>query len=247
MKTHEPPRNLPPRRRRQSYDWPPEAEKLARQRPRIHPSNLIRQLQQLTGYPLDACWRFAHKFGVQRPTRYRSWPRRDQERVLEMSETRPIAEIAKHFGVSAKAIYHVIANNQRQVSRRSEWFGLHAIARYLTVKPARVRSWIVAEKLKCVVEVHGKLKYTMVSGAELLRFCRAHKSELLRQRIPEKRILFLVDYVIPADVSDDYTARSSKLERAAFERGEYLDQASRKKESQAHSTNEEDEEMASGT
>jgi len=239
-------------RHRQSYDWPPEAEKLARQKPRIHPSNLIRQLRELTGFPLDACWRFVHKFGIQRPTRYRSWPQWEQEKVLEMSETRPVPEIARHFGVSSKAIYHVVANNQRQVSRRSEWFGLHAIARYLTVKPARVRSWIASEKLKCVVEAHGKLRYTMISGAELLRFCREHKAELLRQRIPEKRILFLVDYVIAADVPDNYTARSSKLERAAFERGEYLDRSSGKKESRAYVTDEddedeEDEELASGT
>ncbi len=163
-----------------------------------------------------------------------------------MSETRPVAEIAKHFGVSEKAIYHVIAKNQRQVSRRSEWFGLNAVAKYLTVKPARVRDWIVSEKLRCVIEEHGRLRYTLISGAELLRFCKAHKEELIRQRIPEKRILFLMDYVIAADVADDYTARSSKLERAAFERGEYLDRGSEKKASRRcpEDEDEDDEEIA---
>jgi hypothetical protein len=48
---------------------------------------------------------------------------------------------------------------------------------------------------------------------------------LLRQRIPEKRIQFLLDYVIAAEMPDDYTARSSKIERVAFERGEYLQKA----------------------
>jgi hypothetical protein len=222
MKTNEPLRNPQPARRRQRYQWPREAEKLARQKPRLHPSNLIEQLQKMTGYPQDACWRFAAKFGVQRPTHYRLWTDEEQQKVLEMSETRPVPEIAKHFGVTAKAIYHIIAHHRRQVSRRSEWFGLHAIARYLTTKPSRLRSWIAAGKLRCVIEQHGKLNYTMVSGAELVRFCKSNMDELLRQRIPEKRILFLTDYVVAADVSDDYGARSDKLEREAFKRGEYV-------------------------
>lgn len=222
MQTNDPPRQRPPARRRQRYDWPPEAEKLARQRPRVHPSSLINQLQKLTGYPLDACWRFAGKFGVQRPTHYRSWSKLDKQKVLEMSETRPIPEIAKHFGVSQKSIYHILGKYHRLVSRRSEWMGLHAIARLLTVKPPRVRSWIASGKLACTVEEHGQLKYTLISGASLVKFCKTHMDELLRQRIPEKRILFLLDYVVSGDVADDYQARSSKRERQAFERGEYL-------------------------
>lgn len=222
MQTNDSPRQRPPAVRRQRYDWPPEAEKLVRQRPRQHPSSLIGQLQKLTGYPLEACWRFASKFGIRRPTRYHTWSARDQQKVLEMTETRTVKEIAKHFGVSSKAIYHVIANNHRVVSRRSECFGLHAIARLLTVKPPRVRSWIDSGKLACTVEGHGKLKYTLISGADLVKFCKAHMDELLRQRIPEKRILFLLDYVVSGDVADDYQARSSKHERQAFERGEYL-------------------------
>jgi hypothetical protein len=222
MKTNESPRSRPPLRCRRRYDWPPEAERLARQKPRIHPSHLVQQLHNITGHPVEACWRFVQKFGIQRPTRYRSWSGRDQGKVLEMSELRPVPEIAKHFGVSAKAIYHVVAKNHRRVARRSEWFGLNALAKYLTVKPEKVRGWIASEMLRCVVEEHGKLRYTLIAGAELVRFCKTYKEELLRQRIPEKRILFLVDYVIAADVADDYTARSSKLEREAFERKEYL-------------------------
>jgi hypothetical protein len=222
MKTNEPLGCPQPMRRRQRYPWPREAEKLARQKPRLHPSNLIEQLQKMTGYPRDACWRFVAKFGVQRPTRYRLWTDEEQQKVLEMSETRPVPEIARHFGVTAKSIYHIIAHHHRQVSRRSEWFGLHATARYLTTKPSRLRSWIAAGKLRCVVEQHGNLKYTMIAGAELVRFCKANMAELLRQRIPEKRILFLTDYVVAADVSDDYRARSDKLEREAFKRGEYV-------------------------
>lgn len=209
--------------RRRRYQWPQAAEKLVRQKPRLHPSSLIAQLQQFTGYPLDACWRFAAKHGIERPTHYRLWTEEDQQKVLEMSETRTVPEIAKHFNVTPKAIYHVIADQHRQVSRRSEWFGLHAIARYLTTKPARVRSWIDTGKLHCVVEQHGGLRYTMISGAELVRFCKQYRGELLRHRIPEKRILFLTDYVIAGDVADAYGARSDKLERQAFERGEYLD------------------------
>jgi len=90
------------------------------------------------------------------------------------------------------------------------------------VKPEKVRGWLASEMLRGVVEEHGQLRYTMISGAELIKFCKTYKEELLRQRIPEKRILFLVDYVIAGDVADDYTARSSKLERKAFERKEYL-------------------------
>ncbi len=240
MPTNDPPRQRPPAVRRQRYDWSPEAEKLVRQKPRLHPSSLIHQLQKLTGYPLDACWRFAAKFGVQRPTHYRSWSKQDKQKVLEMSETRPIPEIAKHFGVSQKSIYHLVSKQHRRVSRRSEWMGLHAIARLLTVKPPRVRGWIASGKLACTVEEHGQLKYTLISGAALVKFCKTHMDELLRQRIPEKRILFLLDYVLPGDVADDYQARSSKHERQAFERGEYLKRSGQ--EHEAEDLDDEDEE-----
>jgi hypothetical protein len=242
MKTNEPPQSRPPLRRRQRYDWPPEAEKLARQKPRIHPSRLVEQLQEITGYPRDACWRFAQKFGIQRPTHYRSWPTHDQVKVQEMSEKRAIHEVAKHFGVSIKAIYHVLARNERKVSRRSEWFGLHAVARLLTVKPGRVLNWIVCGKLHAIVEQHGQIKYTMISGAELVKFCKEHMDELLRQRIPEKRILFLTDYVVAGDVADSYEARSAKLERQAIERGEYLRPGSRAEAAGRSAEDEKDEE-----
>lgn len=253
MKTNESPRSRPPLRPRRRYDWPPEAERLARQKPRIHPSRLVQQLHDMTGHPVAACWRFVQKFGIQRPTRYRYWSERDQEKVLEMSDQRPLPEIAKHFGVSAKAIYHVVAKNHRRVARRSEWFGLHALAKYLTVKPEKVRGWIASKMLRCVVEEHGKLRYTLIAGAELVRFCKTYKEELLRQRIPEKRILFLIDYVIAAEVADDYTARSSKLEREAYERKEYLERAPGRRASGNSSDDDEDdeeedeEEMASDT
>jgi hypothetical protein len=243
MKTNEPSRNRTPRSQR--YDWPPEAERLAREKPRMHPSHLVQRLHDITGHPVDACWRFVQKFGIQRPTRYRSWSEKDQEKVLEMSELRPVPEIAKHFGVSAKAIYHVIGKNHRRVARRSEWFGLNALAKYLTVKPQKVRGWIASEMLRCVVEEHGKLRYTMISGAELVKFCKTYKEELLRQRIPEKRILFLLDYVIAADVADDYTARSSKLERKAFERKEYLKPKPRNQGSEEEDEEEDGEDLAS--
>lgn len=228
MKTNEPLGDRPPRHRNRRYDWPREAEKLVRQNPRIHPSRLIGQLEKMTGYPSDACWRFAGKFGVQRPTHYRLWTEEEQQKVIEMSETRQVAEIAKHFGVSSKSIYHIIARHERRVSRRSEWFGLHATARYLTTKPARVRSWIAAGRLKCVVEEHGKVRYTMIAGAELVRFCKSNMKELVRQRIPEKRILFLTDYVVAGDLPDDYGARSDKIEGEAFERKEYLKKSAKK-------------------
>ncbi len=242
MKTNEPPHTHPPLRRRQRYDWPQEAERLARHKPRIHPSRLIQQLHEMTGYPIDACWRFAHKFGIQRPTRYRSWPTRDQAKVLEMSETRAVHEIAGHFGVSIKSIYHVLAKHRRQVSRRSEWFGLHTVARLLTVKSGRVLNWIVNGQLQAIVEQHGQIKYTMVSGAELVKFCKEHINELLRQRIPEKRILFLTDYVVAGDVADSYRARAAKLERQAIERGEFLKPRSKVKTTAGNSDDESDAE-----
>ena len=222
MKTNEPSHTRPPLRRRRRYEWPLEAEKLARHKPRIHPSRLVEQLQKMTGYPTEACWRFAEKHGIRRPTRYRTWTTPDETKVLEMTETRTVQEIAKHFGVTIKSIYHVLAKHGRQVSRRSELFGLHTVARLLTVKPGKILNWIVSGKLRAIVEQHGQIKYTMVSGAELIKFCKEHMDELLRHRIPEKRILFLTDYVVAGDVADDYQARSSKLERQAFERGEFL-------------------------
>lgn len=209
----------PDSRQRRRYEWPREAEHIVRQK--VHSTNIIQQLRHLTGFPEEACWRFAEKRGVRRSTRYRRWLTTEQQKLLEMSESRSVKDIAAHFHCSESAVYHVIHRNQRRVGRGSEWFGLNTAARHLRVKIARLEQWVAAGKLNCVSEMHGGRNYRLISGAELCRFCKANRHELIGQRIAEKRMQFLIDYVFAAEVQDDYTARSSKREREAFARGEY--------------------------
>ena len=67
-----------------------------------------------------------------------------------------------------------------------------------------------------------------MSGDDLIRFCKQYREKLFPStvRIPEKRIAFIIEYLMPEKVPDDRTARASKREREAYERGEYLEPSS---------------------
>jgi hypothetical protein len=201
-------------------------KKIVRQK--LHPLTIVQQLHDTTGYPMGACWRYAEKHGVHRPGKGQNarWTKKDVETVLELSGKRSVRDIAVRFDRTEKAIYCLLHRHGRcAIGRSSDLFGFTQLAKLLSVRLDEIKNWAANGWLKCTTEQRGTIEAHLVSGDDLIRFCKQHREKLFPStvRIPEKRILFILEYLLPEKVPDDRTARASKREREAFERGEYLE------------------------
>jgi hypothetical protein len=211
---------------RRHYDWPHELLKIVRQK--LHPSTIVQQLHETTGYPIGACWRYAEKHGVHRPGKGQNqrWTRKEIETVLELSGKRSVRDIATRFKRSEKAIYCLLHRHGRcAMGRSSDLFGFTQLAKLLSVRLDDLKSWAAAGWLKSTTEKRGTIEAHLVSGDDLIRFCKQYREKLFSStvRISEKRIAFIIEYLMPEKIPDDRTARASKREREAYERGEYLE------------------------
>jgi hypothetical protein len=81
----------------QHYVWSEKALSIVRSTriPKKDGALVVQQLQALTGYPEKACWRLAERFGFRRPNARRVWSQEDVARIIELSETTCIREIAE--------------------------------------------------------------------------------------------------------------------------------------------------------
>src|SRR5271157_246050 len=84
---------------RQHYVWSEKALSIVRSTriPKKDGALVAQQLQELTGYPEKPCWRLAERFGFRRPNARRVWSQEDVARIIELSETTCIREIARRF------------------------------------------------------------------------------------------------------------------------------------------------------
>jgi hypothetical protein len=54
---------------------------------------LIKKIADVSGNPRNACWRFARQAGVVGKRTYRAWPKRAQQRLLDLVAIQPLPEV----------------------------------------------------------------------------------------------------------------------------------------------------------
>jgi transposase-like protein len=180
----------------------------------------VQQLQELTGYPEKPCWRLAERFGFRRPNARRVWSQEDVARIIELSETTCIREIATRFKTTTRTIYLKVYNHHKSAGHSGMIYTVSAIANLLKVTPATVKQWGAEGRLEIQQQQRGSVTAYIVEDDEFERFCRDNLNYLIFMvggRIaPRERILFLKQFVIAADMPDDHTARSHRREREAY-------------------------------
>ena len=208
---------------RQHYCWPERALSIVRSTriPKKDGALVVQQLQALTGYPEKACWRLAEHFGFRRPNARRVWSQEDIERIVDLSETSSIRDIAKRFKTTPRAIYLRIYHHHRRAGGRNGMiYTVSAISNLLKVSPGTVKQWGMEGRLKIQQEQRGTTIAYVVEDDEFERFCRENLNYLIFMvggRIaPRERIQFLKEFVVAADMPDDHTARSHRREREAY-------------------------------
>jgi hypothetical protein len=207
---------------RQHYVWSEKALSIVRSTriPKKDGGLVVQQLQALTGYPEKPCWRLAERFGFRRPNARRLWSQEDVARIIELSDTACIREIAKRFKTTTRTIYLKIYNHHKSAGHSGMIYTVSAISNLLKVTPATVKQWGSEGRLEIRQEQRGSVIAYVVEDGEFERFCRANLNYLIFMvggRIaPRERILFLKEFVIAADMPDDHTARSHRREREAY-------------------------------
>jgi hypothetical protein len=163
----------------------------------------------------------AERFGFRRPNARRVWSQEDTERIVELSETISIRDIAKRFKTTSRTIYlRIYRHHRRAGGRNGMIYTVSAISNLLKVSPVTVKQWGIEGRLNIQQEQPGTAIADIVEDDEFERFCRENLNYLIFMvggRIaPRERIQFLKEFVIAADMPDDPTARSHRREREAY-------------------------------
>ena len=184
-------------RKRSRYIWPEDANRLVKKALRgqekvQHAVLLHSQLEELTGFSSDACWRFLERHGIQRPGSgsRKTWDPAIVDFVMEYGYD----AAAKKFGCSKKALYSLMGRENRTVGHCSGHFGLNQLRRLLNVRRETIKHWISIGLLEATVAMHGGKETFVVTDEQLRRFLSREAGNMIR-RFPEKRVEFLSNYL----------------------------------------------------
>jgi hypothetical protein len=135
------------RRQRRVFQWPDEAKTLVRSyvesvqdgRKGRSAASLTNKILVLTGNPRDACIRFLDRHGARQKRTYQFWTKPEQQRVIDLMENCPIAEIARMIQRTPCAIRCMLRRLGESPKRWREWFTVYSLSEALHVSADEVQ------------------------------------------------------------------------------------------------------------
>ena len=180
-------------------------------------SQLLTDLEELTGNPRDACSRFARAMGVKYKKPYRAWSTGEAERLVEYSESRSRNNIATTLHRSRKAI----ELKQRRLgitsTMQTDGFSKYHLAELLHIRPGTIQTWVDKGWLPATVEGTARLPRILITAADFIRFCRKYPEAVHQRRINQARLEFVFRFAFPPHHSGLFKVREAKKEQAAYE------------------------------
>ena len=205
--------------KRSTLIWPEMAKTLASANKTAEGpqrQQLVSQLYQMTGYTRAACRRFILRMGNNAKTRYKKWPPRDQEKLLELLDKYTVSEAAQQMRCSKRSIYGVLRRLKIGASMRQDIFSKRRLAAVLHVRFSTVDLWIQKGWLKARVVQIGQVRRTVIKPDDFAQFCLEYREVVIGNRLNLERLEFVFKYVFPPDHNYLLSVRESKKERAAF-------------------------------
>jgi hypothetical protein len=205
--------------------WPKGAEILVAQyldgvrdasSPKPQFEDLITVLVTLTGNPREACMRYARKAETGTDQSHRSWTRREQQRLLDLIEFNPPAEVAKLMKRSPGAIRAMLRRLGASAQMGRDWFTKLTLASALHIRVEEVQKWVERGWLKCRIVETGKLKREIIDADEFAEFCKNYRHAIVGNRLNPDRLEFVRTFVFPSSHTDLLSVRESKKERSAY-------------------------------
>ena len=217
-------------RKTNRYIWPDHVKRLVRKAAgcKDKPPNAVllhNQIEELTGFKSDVCWRFLQRHGIQRPGAgtYRTWDETMVNTVVEYVMEHGYKAAAQRFGCSNHAIYSVMKRSGRLAGHSAGQYGLNQLRRLLNVRVEIIREWIDIGLLEATQVLYGGKLTFVVSDDQLRRFLSREAGNMLPRRFPEKRVAFLSNYLYDEKHMKLglLRTRESRKEAKAFEKKEY--------------------------
>lgn len=217
-------------RKTNRYIWPDHVKRLVRKAAgcKDKPPNAVllhNQIEELTGFKSDVCWRFLQRHGIQRPGAgtYRTWDEAMVNTVIEYVMEHGYKAASQKFGCSTKSLYCLMHRAGRQVGQCSGQYGLNQLRRLLNVRMEILVGWIKTGVLEATSIMHGGKLTFVVSDDQLRRFLSREARNMLPRRFPEKRVAFLSNYLYDEKHMNLglLRTRESRKEAKAFEKKEY--------------------------
>ncbi len=181
------------------YIWPENATRFVRKASQSKDKArnavlLHNQLEELTGFSADACWRFLQRHGIERPGtgKRKIW---DTALVVEYVMEHGYKAAAQKFACSPHALYSLMQREKRVIGHCSGQYGLNQLRKLLNIRIETIKGWIRIGVLEATPVLHGGKSTFVVSDDQLRRFLRREAGSLLPRGFPEKRVEFLSNYL----------------------------------------------------
>jgi hypothetical protein len=204
--------------KRRTFTWPKEARELARAYliagGKRH--TLITSLAQISGHPRDACLRFARQLGVINKRPYRKWTRKETDQLLQLCESHPLRTVSLKLQRSQTAVRGML--DRLGVSGRigKDSFTKYVLASLLHVRPQLIQRWVDSGLVNAHMEGTERLPRVVITADDFVDFCKKHPEAILRGRVREERLDFVIEYAFPRSHVDLLPVREAKKERAAY-------------------------------
>jgi hypothetical protein len=213
-------------RQRRVFRWPTEAADLVNQyREGIETNRcvdnnelraVVTRLAEVSGNPRDACWRFIRQMGISRKHSYRPWTRIEQQRLLELIVSVPVAEASKVMRRSQASVRSMLHRLGASAKMGQDWFTKYTLAQALHIGVDAVQNWIDKGWLRCRFVETGSLKKQIIDADDFCEFCQRYGRFVVGRRLSYDWLSFIRDFVFPPSHAELLPVRESKKERAAF-------------------------------
>ena len=215
-------------RKRRTFCWCKGAEELVRDyierigSNRVHdPAGrrmLITKLNAISGNPRDACLRFVRQFGVTQQCSYREWTKREQQRLLNLIVTLPVAEAARTLNRPAGSVRSMLHRLGIGGRTGRDWFTKYSLSRALHTRPDEIQKWIDLGWLRSRVLTTAGVQVHVIYADDFCEFVKRHGRAAMGRRLTYDTLWFVQNYVFPPShaellsVRGTYNKQSAKAE-----------------------------------
>ncbi len=177
---------------------------------------LISSLALISGYPRNACLRFARQIGLTAKRPYQKWTKKETEMLLQLCESHPLRIVALKLQRSQTAIRGMLDRLGANGRLGTDSFTKYALASHLHVRPQLVQRWVDEGVLRAHMEGTERLPRVVITADDFVDFCKKHPEAILRGRVRQDRLDFIINFAFPRSHTDLLPVRQAKKERAAY-------------------------------
>jgi len=220
MKSNQNAQTTPNASPRREYCWPKAARDLVRANLEASGrklSDLVTQLEQGSGNPHRACWKFVRRMGVRSKRAQRKWTQAELQRLEKLIDLHPVNEIATILRRSQSSVWHALYRMGASAAMGRDSFTKNTLAVALHVSPLQVENWINRGWLKRREVQTGRIKRVVIDAGDFCEFCKAHIKDVVGNRLTKERLEFVYHFAFPPSHAELLPVRESNKERRGYE------------------------------